>query len=615
MMKFKGKSPSELKTLEQVENLPEYAGILSDETILIDIDDMEQSEILMKIVEDLQLNCLVYQTSRGRHFLFKNDGVDQCYTHIKSAIGLTMDVKVGHKNSYEVLKFNGEERFVEWDIEEGSDYATLPKWLIPVKTNTDFYNMEEGDGRNSALFGYELTLQGAGLTPDECKDAITIMNQYVLKNPLPKNELETVLRDEAFAKPVFYQGRTFLHDRFATYIKDQYHIVRMEGQLFVYMDGQYHSDPMKLEKAMIQVIPNLKDSQRKEVLKYLQIIADDGKPAPLNLIAFRNGVLNIDTDEFKGNSPEYIITNRIPWDYNPNAESEVVEKFLNSVSCNDASIRSLLEECIGYCFYRNSKMGASFILTGMKENGKSTYLETLNKILGEDNTSALDLKNLGDRFSKASLYKKLANIGDDISDEFIPDPSLFKKITTGERIDAEYKGTNKFEFNPYATLIFSANEIPRINDKTGAVLRRLLIIPFNANFSKDNPERDPDLRMKLAQQDNIEYLIKLGIQGLKRVLKNKHFTSSAKAQTELDDYEILNNPIKGFFQEQDEDYLFRYDTNTIYLAYDSYCVSNGFKSEGKTMFGRTVATMFSVVSKPRKIDGKSVRMYFKTTDE
>ena len=72
LMKFKNATPSELQTYDQVKNLSEYAGILAEDTILIDVDDYDQSEILMDIVEDLQLNCRVYETTRGKHFLFIN---------------------------------------------------------------------------------------------------------------------------------------------------------------------------------------------------------------------------------------------------------------------------------------------------------------------------------------------------------------------------------------------------------------------------------------------------------------------------------------------------------------------------------------------------------------
>jgi len=109
------KGVKKFKSLEQVQDLPEYAGVLADDVIVIDIDDMQQSEILMKIVEDLQLDCKVYLTKRGRHFVFKNSGVAKCGTGRKLACGLTADIKVGGKNTYEVIKIDGEERFVEWD--------------------------------------------------------------------------------------------------------------------------------------------------------------------------------------------------------------------------------------------------------------------------------------------------------------------------------------------------------------------------------------------------------------------------------------------------------------------------------------------------------------------
>lgn len=65
------KDRSKFRTYDEVKDLPGFAGVLAEDTILIDIDDTEQSEILMNIVEEYQLDCRVYQTSRGRHFLFK----------------------------------------------------------------------------------------------------------------------------------------------------------------------------------------------------------------------------------------------------------------------------------------------------------------------------------------------------------------------------------------------------------------------------------------------------------------------------------------------------------------------------------------------------------------
>ena len=118
LIPFKGKSADELMTLDQVESLPEYAGILADDTIIIDIDDFDQSEILMNIVEGLELRCRVYETRRGKHFVFKNvqRQQDTNKIHAQLACGLTADIKVGHRNSYTILKFDNKDRNIVYDI-------------------------------------------------------------------------------------------------------------------------------------------------------------------------------------------------------------------------------------------------------------------------------------------------------------------------------------------------------------------------------------------------------------------------------------------------------------------------------------------------------------------
>lgn len=70
--------------------------------------------------------------------------------------------------------------------------------MLPVKAATDFLDMDAGDGRNQALFNYILTLTANGFTVDETREAIRILNKYVLKESLSDEELEVILRDEAF---------------------------------------------------------------------------------------------------------------------------------------------------------------------------------------------------------------------------------------------------------------------------------------------------------------------------------------------------------------------------------------------------------------------------------
>lgn len=610
--KFKGRT--DFKTYEQVKNLHEFAGILAEDTMFIDIDDGEQAEIMMNMVEALQLNCKVICTSRGKHFIFKNSQLHNCRTHCTLAVGLTADIKVGFVDSYEVLKVNGEERFIEWDVEEGVEYQEVPKYFFPIgKKKLDFLTMQAGDGRNQELFNYILTLQSNDFTVEETREAIRLINQFVLPEPLSDDELEVILRDDAFKKPIFFNGAQFLFDKFATYMKNTQHIVTINGNLHIYKDGIYQNGYREIEAAMIKHIPNLSDAKRKEVLKYMNLICEKIQPADARYIAFRNGIYDVVDDRMLDFSPEIVVTNKIPWDYTPTAFNELTEKTLNKLSCGDAAIRMLLEECIGYCFYRRNELGKAFILTGDKSNGKSTFLDLVKAILGDENISALDLKELGDRFSTSMMFGKLANIGDDIGDDFLQGSqvAIFKKVVTGNRIKAERKGQDPFEFNPFIKLLFSANDIPRMKDKTGAVLRRLVIIPFNATFSKADPDYDPFIKYKLISQDSIEYLIAIGMQGLKRVLASQEFTKSEKVDKQVAEYEEENNPIVAFLAEYGEEYIVNESVGDVYRMYTVFCAENSMQPMSNIVFSKQLNKRLNTETVVKKINGKAVRIFMK----
>lgn len=604
-----------LLTLGEVQTLPEYAGILNENTILIDIDEKKQSEILMRIVEDLQIDCRVYETTRGRHFLFRNDNkVLSCHTGVKLVCGLTADIKIGLKNSYSILKYDNEERFIEWDIEDGHEYQTLPNFLLPVKRfDVDLFNLDEGDGRNSVLYEYILKLNQLGISKDESKDILRLINRYVFRTPLDDSEIDTIIRDEAFPVDTFQDKNGFRHDQFGDYLISNNHIVRINGQLHIYKNGVYVNALREIELAMIKNLPKLKSNQRSEVLKYIDLKAETTLVSDAEYIAFKNGIYNIITGTLESFSPEIVVTNQIPWNYAPEAYSEVAERTLRKIACNDQEIVSLLEECIGYCFYRRNQLGKAFFLTGDKSNGKSTFLSMLGNLLGEDNTSSLDIGELDERFSVAGITGKLANIGDDISDEFLQGRSIarFKKIVTGERIKAEFKGENPFEFAPYAKFLFSANDIPRTKDKTGAVLRRMVIIPFNAVFSKDDPDYDPFIAYKLKDRTVMEYLARVGIEGLKRVLVNNGFSESGKVSSALREYETENNPILSFLEDVPESEIDNHLTNEVYSRYRVFCMENNAHPISKASFSKELNRRCGMVSKTSKVDGKVYRIYRK----
>ena len=608
MEKYKGLN--KFKCYADVAKLPSFAGVLRDDCIMVDLDDAESAEKMMQIVEDLQIRCRVTCTKRGKHFTFRNSGVEKCGTGLKLACGLVADIKTG--GMPEVLKVDGEERFCEWgEVDpEAGEYDELPIWMHPVTTKMDF---TQTVSRNNDFYGYILVLQTQlAMTNDQVKKTIKVINDYVLPEPLEDSELDVILRDEAFEKPIFFEGKKFLHDAFANWMINQNHIKRINGQLHVYKDGIYCAGYRNIEHMMLKAYPQMKDSQRKEVLKYMEVVCVDNSPvADANLIAFQNGVYNIVTDTLVGFSPDMVITNQIPWNYRPDAFSDLADKTLNKMACQDPEIRQLLDECIGYCFYRRNELSVSMFLTGEKANGKSTFLQMLQDVLGTQNTSNLGLDELEERFAPATMFGKLANIGDDISDEFLRGKAIahFKKIVSGNMLKAENKGADLFFYKPFVKLIFSANQIPRMKDRTGAVLRRMVIIPFNATFSKNDPDYDPYIAWKLKDQEVMEYLCKIGIDGLKQILINRSFTQSKKVDEELKEYTEYNNPVLLFLAETDKEEIINQETKLVHSKYEIFCHDNGFQNMGLANFSKEITRQLNCLVKDKRINGRKARVF------
>ena len=609
-MPFKDKTSAELLTLEEAQKFNEYAGILADDTILVDIDTEKETDILLNIVKSLHLKCKVLKSRSGGHFLFKVDKPMPNRTKVPLGIGIMADIKGCGRASYEVLKIDGKEREVLYDTGE---YQFLPKYLYPIKTSMKLLDLAEGEGRNNALFSYILPLQQNEFTIDECRECIGVINDFVLRDALSEEELKSVLRDGAFEKPTFFTTKGgFMFDKFAKFLKQAANIIKLNGKLYIYRDGIYESGDEYIESAMIEHIPSLSRSKRQEVLSYLSLlVSKESSIADANLIAFKNGVLNIADNSFNEFSPEYIITNKIPHNYNPNAKSELLDKVMNKFSCGDENVYKLLYQSIGYCFYRRNELRKSFFLLGEKRNGKSTFLDMVGNLLGEDNTANLDLCEIGDRFRTAELNGKLANIGDDINDEWVSNTATFKKVVSGDVVTVERKSKDPFKLRSFAKFFFSANSLPRLGrgKDSSAVLDRLVIIPFDAKFSKGDADYDPFIKYKLRSEEVMEALIANAVPALRDVLIEQEFIHCDKVRRNLEEFEISNNPILEFFAEMDETDYLNEPVKVIYQKYNTFCLANNLQAMSAIEFQRQMKKEFNLVVKTIDFDCKKMRVY------
>lgn len=402
--------------------------------------------------------------------------------------------------------------------------------------------------------------------------------------------------------------------KFSDALLKDLNVVKINGQLYVYDEqhGIYVSKNAEciIEKKMIEYFPEINQNIRKETLSKIFLKVkdyDDEDNDFSHLIVFRNGVYNLVTGALEPFNKDYMIYNAIPHDYNPSAYSSLVDDMMTKLTDGDAELRLLLEEIVGYAMYRSCEKSKAFFFWGPKgNNGKSVYQSLLINLLGKKNISTLDLANISkDKFATSQLFGKLANIADDIEDNFIGNSATFKSLCTGERITAEQKFKDAFEFNPYATLIFSANNLPRLAID-GGVMRRMVIVPFNHDFKKD-ADFNPNIKNHLlhgipgcSTDDNFSYLINLGLAGLSRILADD-FTHSDKCDKSLAEYNAECNPIEEFVEEWNDQHAKGFDEIIRSDAYNSYKLwseNSGQKPLSQMNFTKYICVTYGYECRP-----------------
>ena len=608
--KFKGVPDEELRTLEDVKKCDSYGGVLAPGIVLLDFDKPEDSDIAYDIITTLGLKCRIcHSNSRGYHFLFRiNDRFEKSATNVRLACGISCDVKFGV--AYEMLKLHGEEYKV---LQEPDEVDEVPVFLSPLDSTIDLLGLREGDGRNDVLYKYILPLQTAKFSHEEVKETLRVINDFVFEEPIPESEFKFICREDAFKpeieiKPNFFDDKgRFLHSTFAEWLIERLNIVKINGVLHIYRDGIYVRGSQQIEVEMIKHVPNLTAARRKETYQYMDlIISEDYEIADARYIAFNNGIYDVVTEQLMPFNPDIILVNKIPHDYNPDAEDATMLKVMNNITCGDSKLFDLLCEMVGYLFWRKNEMGWTFFCLGNRANGKSTFLDALNFLLGNENTSALDLKELGKDFKSQELFGMLANIGDDIADDYISDVSIFKKVATGNIITANPKYESPFKFRPYAKLIFSCNTFPRLNDRTNAAARRIIPIPFNATFDKNSSDYDPFIKYKLQTEEAMSTLINLGLKGLRRVLENNDFTRSECVELEIRAIEENNNPLITFLKTNEiENQL----VSDLYSKYVWWASNSGVQSMSKMTFVKLIESQYGYTVNSVTLDGKVIETF------
>jgi P4 family phage/plasmid primase-like protien len=368
-----------------------------------------------------------------------------------------------------------------------------------------------------------------------------------VKNTLDKERLAAMERDfkgeEVDPKEMFFEKKRFIPMYLAHWFLLQHEAIVIQDELYIYENGRYvDGDRVFREKATNVLRSEFQTNRLNETLNYLkntvpEVLPDEAASTG-NYLNVKNGLLNLETFELIPHTPELHTIIQLPVEYHPDAKCPAIDEFLNMVAKDSVPV---IEEMLGYCLIPSMKYEASFLFYGEGGNGKGTLIALMGALFGTENTSNIALQALTEnRFLAAELFGKMVNLHADIPNRVIEDTSLFKMLTSGDRIQAEKKHKPPFSFCNRAKLIFSTNELSSSRDNSEGFHRRWVVIPFNNKFN------DRKLRQRIFQKDELEGLLVKAILGLKRL----------RAQDGFSDIESVRNMGKEYREKSDNVYKF-----------------------------------------------------------
>ena len=321
-----------------------------------------------------------------------------------------------------------------------------------------------------------------------------------------------------------------------------------------------------------------------EILEALKQASRKAKPTPMKptWIQFQDTIVDIKTgEEFKA-SPEYFVTNPLP--YPLHKERYVETPIMNRIFAEwvgEEYVKTLYQ-IISYCMIPSYPLHRIFCFIGGGMNGKSCFLNLLRKFIGEENVCSTELDTLiTSRFEITRLHKKLVCQMGETNFSEMNKTSILKKLSGGDLIGFEYKRKDPFEEINYAKIIIATNNLPTTTDKTIGFYRRWMIIDFPNQFGEKK-----DILEDIPEEEYEILAVKcLGI--LKDLLDEREFHKEGTIEERQKRYEDHSDPLEKFLSEFTEDepneHIFKWEFEK---NLSEWCTENKFRKMSEVAIGK-----------------------------
>jgi len=224
----------------------------------------------------------------------------------------------------------------------------------------------------------------------------------------------------------------------------------------------------------------------------------DREPWLLNV---QNGTLNLKTGELRPHRKDDYLTHILGIEYNPDAQAPRWEQFIEEITEGNENLAKVLQYVVGSALAGVQRDHKLVLFYGDGANGKTTFLETIQKLLGPYATSA-ETETFMKRGKQRSVRNDIADLKgarlvttpETEEGETLAEVTV-KELTGGDTIKARHLYKDYFEFKPQFTLVLRGNHLPTIHGSDHAIWRRIYPVPFPVQIPVE--QQDPELQQKL----------------------------------------------------------------------------------------------------------------------
>jgi putative DNA primase/helicase len=427
----------------------------------------------------------------------------------------------------------------DMELYKGADLLAEIVGTVPVTHSTPKLGLIEAGSRNAALTSVAGRLRRYGAEEEDIRDQLLAANQERCDPSLPESEVIRIARSVS-RYPVVGDHTLDLNDtanarKFVDMHGNELRFVverkkwlrwREEGfweadnvdfvtecakktALSLYKDAERVSrDDLRkdytkhakasLNKPRLRAMVDLATSDPKVVTRAAELDFDD------MLIGVRNGVVDLQTGEFRPALRGDLITCRCGTQFEEEAKCPTFDAFLIRVMGGDADVIDFLQRLVGYSLTGSTQEHRFAFLYGNGANGKSTFLDIIMRMLGDyavqvqPETLMSRRTNGGANNDLARLVGKRFVISNEVSEGAHLEENLIKQLVGGDVVTARYLFQEHFEFKPKLKLLFAGNHYPIIKGEDEGIWRRAMLVPFVQTIPER--ERDKQLGYKLSQE-------------------------------------------------------------------------------------------------------------------